>query len=197
MDIARLHRSSALRVALLAVAAPLALAGCQMNPFIESYRGEKLAPVPAARIVTEPPAEGTAREIGTCKFSASMIRTPDESALDAARAVGADLVMWNRGEMTEQDWIENDPVYQRRAAGRGDFASYMPIPGSRDGYKYTARFWQSITASTPGSASGSTPGSASAATSAPANLPSATPPAASAAPAPAAAQQAPAPSARP
>ena len=193
MDIARLHRSSALRVALLAIVAPLALAGCQMNPFIESYRGEKLAPVPAARIVTEPPAAGTAREIGTCKFSASMIRTPDESALDAARAVGADLVMWNRGEMTEQDWIENDPVYQRRAAGRGDFASYIPIPGSRDGYKYTARFWQSITASTPGSASGS----ASAATSAPANLPSATPPAASAAPAPAAAQPAPAPSARP
>ena len=193
MDIARLHRSSALRVALLAIVAPLALAGCQMNPFIESYRGEKLAPVPAARIVTEPPAAGTAREIGSCKFSASMIRTPDESALDAARAVGADLVMWNRGEMTEQDWIENDPVYQRRASGRGDFASYIPIPGSRDGYKYTARFWQSITASTPGS----TPGSASAATSAPANLPSATPPAASAAPAPAAAQPAPAPSARP
>ena len=193
MDIARLHRSSALRVALLAVLAPLALAGCQMNPFIESYRGEKLAPVPAARIVTEAPAEGTAREIGSCKFSASMIRTPDESALDAARAVGADLVMWNRGEMTEQDWIENDPVYQRRASGRGDFASYIPIPGSRDGYKYTARFWQSITASTPGS----TPGSAPAATSAPANLPSATPPAASAAPAPAAAQPAPAPSARP
>ena len=193
MDIARLHRSSALRVALLALVAPLALAGCQMNPFIESYRGEKLAPVPAARIVTEPPAAGTAREIGSCKFSASMIRTPDESALDAARAVGADLVMWNRGEMTEQDWIENDPVYQRRASGRGDFASYIPIPGSRDGYKYTARFWQSITASTPGS----TPGSASAATSAPANLPSATPPAASAAPAPAAAQPAPAPSARP
>ena len=193
MDIARLHRSSALRVALLALVAPLALAGCQMNPFIESYRGEKLAPVPAARIVTEPPAAGTAREIGSCKFSASMIRTPDESALDAARAVGADLVMWNRGEMTEQDWIENDPVYQRRASGRGDFASYIPIPGSRDGYKYTARFWQSITASTPGS----TPGSAPAATSAPANLPLATPPAASAAPAPAAAQPAPAPSARP
>ena len=193
MDIARLHRSSALRVALLAIVAPLALAGCQMNPFIESYRGEKLAPVPAARIVTEPPAAGTAREIGSCKFSASMIRTPDESALDAARAVGADLVMWNRGEMTEQDWIENDPVYQRRASGRGDFASYIPIPGSRDGYKYTARFWQSITASTPGS----TPGSAPAATSAPANLPLATPPAASAAPAPAAAQPAPAPSARP
>jgi hypothetical protein len=193
MDIARLHRSSALRVALLAIVAPLALAGCQMNPFIESYRGEKLAPVPAARIVTEPPAAGTAREIGSCKFSASMIRTPDESALDAARAVGADLVMRNRGEMTEQDWIENDPVYQRRASGRGDFASYIPIPGSRDGYKYTARFWQSITASTPGS----TPGSAPAATSAPANLPSATPPAASAAPAPAAAPPAPAPSARP
>jgi len=178
MDIARLHRSSALRVALLAIAAPLALAGCQMNPFIESYRGEKLAPVPAARIVMEPPAEGTAREIGTSTFAASVIRTPDESALDAARAVGADLVMWSRGEMTQQDWIENDPVYQRRASGRGDFASYIPIPGSRDGYKYTARFWQSITASTPGSAS--------AVPSAPATLPSTTPPAASAAPAPSA-----------
>ena len=189
MDIARLHRSSALRVALLAILAPLALAGCQMNPFIESYRGEKLAPVPAARIITEAPAAGTAREIGTSTFAASVIRTPDEFALDAARAVGADLVMWSRGEMTQQDWIENDPVYQRRASGRGDFASYIPIPGSRDGYKYTARFWQSITASTPGSAS--------AGTSAPAALPSATPPAASAAPAPAAAPPAPAPSARP
>ena len=178
MHIARLHRSSALRVALLAIAAPLALAGCQMNPFIESYRGEKLAPVPAARIVTEPPAEGTAREIGTCKFSASMIRTPDESALDAARAVGADLEMWKRGEMTEQDWIENDPVYQRRASGRGDFASYIPIPGSRDGYKYTARFWQSITASTPAPAPTAAPGAAPAGAATPgdAGAPASAPP---------------------
>jgi hypothetical protein len=188
MDIARLHRSSALRVALLAIVAPLALAGCQMNPFIESYRGEKLAPVPAARIVTEPPAEGTAREIGTCKFSASMIRTPDESALDAARAVGADLVMWKRGEMTEQDWIENDPVYQRRASGRGDFASYIPIPGSRDGYKYTARFWQSITASTPAPASTAAPGAAPAGAAIPGDA---------GARAPAAPPVAPAPSSRP
>ena len=191
MPIARLRRSSSLRVALLAIAAPLALAGCQTNPFIESYRGEKLAPVPAARIVTEPPAAGTARELGSCRFSASMIRTPDEDALDAARAVGADLVMWSRGEMTQQDWIENDPVYQRRASGRGEFASYIPVPGSRDGYRYTARFWQSITASTPGS----TPGSAPAGASAP--DPSATPPAASAVPAPAAAPSALPPPARP
>ena len=188
MDIARLHRSSALRVALLAVLAPLALAGCQMNPFIESYRGEKLAPVPAARIITEAPAAGTAREIGTSTFAASVIRTPDESALDAARAVGADLVMWSRGEMTQQDWIENDPVYQRRASGRGDFASYIPIPGSRDGYKYTARFWQSITASMPGSA----PVGASA----PAAHPSGAQPGASAAPAPAVPPSAPGSSSR-
>ena len=188
MDIARLHRSSALRVALFAILAPLALAGCQMNPFIESYRGEKLAPVPAARIVIEAPAAGTAREIGTSTFAASVIRTPDESALDAARAVGADLVMWSRGEMTQQDWIENDPVYQRRASGRGDFASYIPIPGSRDGYKYTARFWQSITASTPGSA----PVGASA----PAAHPSGAQPGASAAPAPAVPPSAPGSSSR-
>ena len=188
MDIARLHRSSALRVALLAILAPLALAGCQMNPFIESYRGEKLAPVPAARIITEAPAAGTAREIGTSTFAASVIRTPDESALDAARAVGADLVMWSRGEMTQQDWIENDPVYQRRASGRGEFASYIPIPGSRDGYKYTARFWQSITASTPGSAS--------VGASAPAAHPSGAQPGASAAPAPAVPPSAPGSSSR-
>ena len=140
---------AAFRASCLAFAIPLALpflAGCVTNPFLAGYKGERLEPVPAARVVTEEPAPGTAREIGTSGFQSTSGRTADESeAIEAARAVGADLVQWNAKQLTREEWVESDPVYERRASGRGQFASYYPIPGTRERWRYAARFWRSIT----------------------------------------------------
>ncbi len=143
-------RPVAFRASCLAFALPF-LAGCVTNPFLAGYKGERLEPVPAARVVTEEPAPGTARQIGTSGFQSTSGRTADESeAIEAARTVGADLVQWNAKQLTREEWVESDPVYERRASGRGQFASYYPIPGTRERWRYTARFWRSVTS--PGAA---------------------------------------------
>ena len=137
------------RASCLALTLPF-LAGCVTNPFLAGYKGERLEPVPAARVVTEEPAPGTAREIGTSGFQSTSGRTADESeAIEAARAVGADLVQWNAKQLTREEWVESDPVYERRASGRGQFGSYYPIPGTRERWRYTARFWRSVTSAEP------------------------------------------------
>jgi hypothetical protein len=56
--------------------------------------------------------------------------------------VGADLVMVSKSEATTEDWARNDDVYRRRASGQGQFSSYVPLPGSRERWKFTARFWR-------------------------------------------------------
>jgi hypothetical protein len=92
--------------------------------------------------VTEAPAEGTAVELGNSVFLSSSDSDGTAEAIEAARAVGADLVMVSRAEATAQDWAERDDVYRRRASGQGQFSSYMPLPGSRERWKFTARFWR-------------------------------------------------------
>ena len=135
------------------------LAGCQMNPFLVGYAGERLEPVKAATVVQEPPAASDARELGSSQFTAS---TGDaevgDQATAAACVVGADLVQWKVTPMAREEWVESDPVYERRASGRGQFGSYIPIPGSRERWKYSARFWRSVTsASAPAEAAKAAP----------------------------------------
>jgi hypothetical protein len=138
-------RSAAIRASCLAFALPF-LAGCVTNPFLAGYKGERLGPVPVARVIAEEPAPGTAREIGKSGFQSTSGRTADEAeAIEAARTVGADLVQWSAKQLTREEWVESDPVYERRASGRGQFASYYPIPGTRERWRYTARFWRSVT----------------------------------------------------
>lgn len=136
---------TAVLLAALASAAAL-LGGCQTNPFLVGYAGERLEPVKAATVVQEPPTADAAQELGSSQFTAS---TGDaevgEQATAAACAVGADIVLWKVTPMTREEWVESDPVYERRASGRGQFASYVPIPGTRERWKYSARFWRSVT----------------------------------------------------
>ncbi len=126
-----------------------ALAGCATNPFALHYRGERLAAVAEARIVTEAPAEGTARELGSSTFLANSDARADEQAVAAAREVGADLVMVTRAGVDPEEWSREDPVYRRRAMGQGNFTTYTPLPGQRQGLRFTARFWRSLAAGTP------------------------------------------------
>ena len=143
----RFRRCLSAAVAVPALAAGLALlGGCQTNPFLVGYSGDRLEPVKSATVVQDPPAPAAARELGSSQFTAS---TGDaevgDQATAAACAVGADIVQWNVAPMAREEWVESDPVSQRRASGRGQFASYIPSPGTRERWKYTARFWRSVT----------------------------------------------------
>ena len=122
--------------------AALSAGGCSVNPFVANYAGRREAAVESPRLVTEVPAEGTAIELGTSVFLSSSDSDGSAEAIEAARAVGADLVMVSKAEASAQDWAERDDVYRRRASGQGQFSSYVPLPGSRERWKFTARFWR-------------------------------------------------------
>jgi hypothetical protein len=124
------------------VVAALASGGCSVNPFVANYAGRREAAIESPRLVTEIPAEGTAVELGTSVFLSSSDSDGAAEAIEAARAVGADLVMVSKAEASAQDWAERDDVYRRRASGQGQFSSYVPLPGSRERWKFTARFWR-------------------------------------------------------
>jgi hypothetical protein len=123
------------------------LAACTTNPFLAGYSGERFPAVTAATVVKEDPAAGTATKIGSSKFvSTSQHDRIDDEARDAALAVGADMVRWDVRQLSRAEWVESDPVYQRRASGRGQFASYIPIPGTSERWQYAATFWRAVSA---------------------------------------------------
>ncbi|MBU3682961.1 MAG: hypothetical protein FGM39_02910 [Phycisphaerales bacterium] len=126
----------------LSLVALLAPAGCTANPFLTNYAGRREAAVEGPRLVTAPPAEGTATELGTSEFLSSSESDGTSEALAAAADVGADVVMVTKSEATLEDWAARDDVYRRRASGQGQFSSYVPLPGSRERWKFTARFWR-------------------------------------------------------
>ena len=72
-------RPAAFRTSCLALALPF-LAGCVTNPFLAGYKGERLAPVPEARVVAEEPAPGTAP-----KRKKDALARLYESAMERAR----------------------------------------------------------------------------------------------------------------
>ncbi|MFM8873585.1 MAG: hypothetical protein ACKOJI_09595 [Phycisphaerales bacterium] len=130
-----------IRVVACSACAMLATA-CTVNPFLTNYAGRREAAVEGPRLVTAPPAEGTATELGTSAFLSSSESDGTAEALAAAADVGADLVMVTKAEATVEDWAARDDVYRRRASGQGQFSSYVPLPGSRERWKFTARFWR-------------------------------------------------------
>ena len=131
----------------IAIVVPALLLGACTTPnqFLENYVGERMPPVASAAVVADqPPAD--AKEIGTASFQSRASGLGDAQATAAAMQVGADLVQWKRDFLSREDWVENDPVYERRASGQGQFASYIPIPGARERWTYTARFWRTPSA---------------------------------------------------
>ena len=130
-----------IRVVACAACTMLAMA-CTVNPFLTNYAGRREAAVEGPRLVTAPPDEGTATELGTSEFLSSSESDGTAEALAAAADVGADLVTVTKSEATLEDWAARDDVYRRRASGQGQFSSYVPLPGSRERWKFTARFWR-------------------------------------------------------
>lgn len=122
----------------------LLAAGC--NPFLENYRGERFAPVDAACVVKEAPPESEARQIGESAFRSTDLALDDRHVADAARAVGADLASWDAAWEGKETTVEAQPIYQRGVADRGTFATYVAVPRTRDTWRFTARFFRSVSA---------------------------------------------------
>ena len=120
----------------------LLAAGC--NPFLENYRGDRFAPVDAARIVKEAPPDSQARQIGESAFRSTDLALDDRHVADAARAVGADLATWDAAWEGKETTVEAQPIYQRGVADRGTFATYVAVPRTRDTWRFTARFFRSL-----------------------------------------------------
>ena len=135
----------------------LLLGACGTNPFLENYGGDRMAPVAEATVVTDPPPVDTVRQLGGCSFQSSNGQTGDKQAKAAAQQIGADFVMWSRQTIDRQQWSENDPVYERRESGRGQFSSYIPLPGSRERWTFTATFWRSLSLPASPAAGGAAP----------------------------------------
>ncbi|MFM8785707.1 MAG: hypothetical protein ACKOFI_11330 [Phycisphaerales bacterium] len=130
-----------IRVVACSACAMLSMA-CTVNPFLTNYAGRREAAVEGPRLVTAPPAEGTATELGTSEFLSSSESDGTAEALAAAADVGADAVMVTKSEATLEDWAARDDVYRRRPARPGPFWYEVPLPGSRERWKFTARFWR-------------------------------------------------------
>ena len=129
-----------------AVVPVLALIAAGCNPFLENYRGERFAPVDAARVVKEAPPDSEARPIGESAFRSSDLALDDRHVADCARAVGADLAMWDATWDGRETTVEAQPIYQRGVADRGTFATYVAVPRTRDAWQFRARFFRSVSA---------------------------------------------------
>jgi len=124
---------------LIAIAwSPLLLAGCS-NPFLANYHGARCPQVPSAHVATDPPQNATL--IGTSDFKTEAA-LGDMEAIGAARAVGANIVQWDRAFLRDEVVLSRDAAL----AGGMDDASVTgaaPPPGTGTWYRFHARFWRS------------------------------------------------------
>jgi hypothetical protein len=123
----------------LATAAALA-GGC--NAFLESYTGRRFAPTTQAEVVAQAPPESQAQLIGESAFVTTDQFQGDGQALEAARAVGAQMVQWDRAWAGQQTRLETMPIYQRGVANTGTFVTYVYLPESKSMWRYFARYWR-------------------------------------------------------
>ncbi|MFM9180677.1 MAG: hypothetical protein ACKOV8_05445 [Phycisphaerales bacterium] len=150
-----------IRVVACSACAMLAMA-CTVNPFLTNYAGRREAAVEGPRVVTAPPAEGPATELGTSEFLSSSESDGTAEALAAAADVGADLVMVTKAEATVEDcaarpgrgtYDEKCPCPDRASAGSSRHATGEPRSEPRAGGQRRRRL-APVTAASAKSAAG-------------------------------------------
>jgi len=122
-------------VAILAFVPLLAACG---NPFLTNYRGARCPTLSSAHVAVQAPADATL--IGTSDFRTETA-VGDVQAIGAARAVGADIVQWDRA------FLRDDVVLDRNAALAGGMDDTTATgatapPGEGTWYRIHARFWR-------------------------------------------------------
>ena len=124
-----------LRTAIL-TASTLCLFGC--NPFIENYRGETFPRNTAATAIAEQPTDAT--KIGESVFY-SIDDYSKSQAVAAAEHVGADFVVWEKKEASDQkDWVPQPMMI--KAGTATTTAVNIPVPVTRMWYEYAANFYR-------------------------------------------------------
>lgn len=112
------------------------LGGCS-NPFMTHYQGDRCPVVPTAHVATQTPANATL--IGTSNFR-SDVAVGDAEALGAARAVGANIVQWDRAFLRDDVVLERTPTL---AGGMSEVSTMAAEPEAGTWFRIHARFWRS------------------------------------------------------
>jgi hypothetical protein len=132
------------------------LGGCaSSNGFKKEYRGDLYSPTKSAAVVTASPSG--AKLIGSSNFI-SASRPGDSHAINAAKSVGADYVVWNskyssssthQGVMPMTSTNYHSGSVYGSSSGYGNYSGtststqYVPYTYTRNWYSYTSSFYRS------------------------------------------------------
>ena len=130
-----MHRS--LRILLFPLLA--VLAGCS-NPFSDNYNGETFQKTRFAVAALKPPADG--EKIGRSEFTTDTADWGQSDAIEAAKKVGANVVVWHRKEAGERPEIEQETVYSGTTASGATNTIQIPVRVKKMFYTYTAEFYR-------------------------------------------------------
>lgn len=130
-----MHRS--LRFLLLPLLA--VLAGCT-NPFSENYNGETFHKTRFAQATLQPPPG--AEKIGHSRFTTDTADWGQSDAIDAAKKVGANVVVWHRKEAGERPEIEQETIYSGTTSSGATNTIQIPVRVKKMFYTYTAEFYR-------------------------------------------------------
>ena len=129
-----------MRLTLLFLPLLVVFSGCS-NPFFDHYNGQTYPKVKFAEAVMEPPPD--AQMIGKSEFTTDDQDWSQTDAIDAAKSVGADIVVWKRREAGERTEIQDETVYSRKNTDSDtETTVQIPVKVRKMFYRYTAEFYR-------------------------------------------------------
>ena len=124
------------------------LLGCS-NPFLTHYEGSKFPRTTSAKRVMDSPDLNSMDLIGTSTF-ATGTAPGNNDAVEAADAVGADQVQWDRSYQGSSTTLELKPIFGPYTSGttwaEGGAMVEVERPVTEKWYRYHARFYRTKSA---------------------------------------------------
>ena len=133
-----------MRLTLLFFPLLMVLSGCS-NPFVDNYNGQTYPKVKFAEAALEPPPD--ARKIGESDFTSDAQDWSQSDAIDAAKSVGADVVVWRRRDAGERTEIQDETVYSKENNSGTVTKVQIPVKIRKMFYRYTAKFYRTDSSS--------------------------------------------------
>ena len=113
------------------------------NPFVQHYSGNSFTPGATAQLVDTEPTNAT--RMGESVFATSEDCTSEE-ALAAARALGAQYVVFKKVDLGDHQSWEQTTMMTRSGAAGGTMAVNVPVPVTRSWHEYRATFYRHVDA---------------------------------------------------
>jgi hypothetical protein len=133
-----------MRLTLLFLPLLVVFSGCS-NPFFDNYNGQTYPKVKFAEAALEPPPD--ARKIGESDFTSDAQDWSQSDAINAAKSVGADVVVWRRREAGERTEIQDETVYSKKSDSGTETKVQIPVKIRKMFYRYTAEFYRTDSSS--------------------------------------------------